>query len=126
MSSAGQVRVAADHRVQNDDVSLRELIRELHDVAVAVFDALIEAAAMGLLASCGEVLAGRVDIDGSTRPGVQQREVDGADACPDVDHERPVDTVGEDDVDQLLRGPMRTAGSKRREVASPHRVRRIR
>jgi hypothetical protein len=80
---------------------------------------------MGLLASRREVLAGRVDVDGRLCPGFKQSSERRL-RLPRCRARRPVDTVGSDDVDQLLRGPTRAAEFEATRGHSPHRVRRIR
>jgi hypothetical protein len=67
-----------------------------------VLDAVVQPTPRGLLARRGEIVARCVDVDRPTGSSLEQREVHGADARTDVEHDGSVNAVGEDDVDEFL------------------------
>ena len=105
-----EVAVAADHGIQRDDVGRRQVGRQLDDVAVAIVDAIGQAATLGLGAGSRQVVGRCVDVDGTLGAGLQEGDMDGAHPGTDVEQACPVDALAADDIDQFAGRGVQVAG----------------
>ena len=105
-------------RIEGDDVDRRQLVRELHDIPVPVLDAGFQPATLGLGLRRGQVLARSVDVDRGRCARLEERDVDGADACPDIEDPRPTPalktSISSSDVSRRGQRP----GRRRKAVVS--------
>src|SRR5205823_8838243 len=108
---AGHVGVAADHAVQYDDVravDLRGGLREVHDLPLHPVG---ESRLLQELPGDVLVRGRELDADGPRGAGLQQLELDGADAAAHLEHGAPRDAVRLQVVDDAPRRRVETFAS---------------
>lgn len=104
-----RVTVAADHLVQRHDVRRGNARRKVHEVAVDVRDAAMEAVASGLSLRYFEKSAGGVHVSGLPSAGFQKRQMDGPDAAAHLKNGPTLNAQRQELLDEHPRGSSGTA-----------------